>query len=1230
MSKQTERKDPQEIAETSETMQYQTMQLSELAKEAKSNPIAQYVAGNRCSDTSDPELQAKEVEMYKASAAQSYPPAQFNLAALYHSGQGALKDTPETERFAKAKELYESAIKQRRHAKSYSNLAVMHEFGQGVPTNPQYARELYELSASLGYSGAQKKMAAEHGFNPTGLSYAGLLTNNDPNAHYDLAMGFLEKGGINKIKQAYNHLELALAGNLEQGKKAKAEAEFTKIKEFFDDLKLLKEVEEMSKNPELLDRMLENKHEAIQTKFSNYTQAYNKCSAYVRACRDRNIEVNKEGEEYKIIMNSRAKIQSLKEQWKANIQAKQKLATAQNAENTPKSTEETVLAEEAAPNLPKEEPAKKSQERKNDSGKEEKEALKSIAERNSEYEIQYAILFLTDRQKAYEYQLEKMKEDTPAAQNGFAMRLLNGEGIAKNPKEAERLLKLAVAEGYAAAQFNLAEIYVFETAGITQNFDEALRLYKLAENQGYSGAANKIKNVQEFQKLKPKVERLEQMVKAKESYASIKKLHKECSETITKHNLLLNEKGAKIMSDTAEFLAPRKVENKPAENESKKEKAVKTPKTPSIKTSKKNPKKDTFAKTKAEEKAETPVAEKDDKPESAVATDQTAQVKASESVMPEMEAKSKTETLVKAKTENQPKKAESKTKTETQFKKPNTAARRQNTQSLQTFLANKPTATTAPIPVPAPAKAAQSKTTVTQTLKGWNVDVNKSNKDIENKHAKPPLILQPNPKPKADFPVLGSKPNPQPKQNTPQIIRTGKKLPAPAKAVTLSLAQFQAQKTPSQNKSATLKANPQPAKAPRGWNMDLLAKPKVAVEVASNSATEKKDNPNTVVVHVASSADKAKPAKSAIPALVPAAPQVKTEPQKLPTPSAATASQAAKTETKAEPRPEWLLDNANSFSPFLQRYVVQNPLPKTPILNTQQQQIYDAYQPSLATLHNLAEREKFENYLRYNKQHAKNIYNYVANCLEQHNFQEAQVYSPTLFMIGQSYITGLFGNNNITETRNEAIKYFEQAAELDHLGSQLYLVKIYCDKGDFAKAKDHIVSAAQRQHPHSQYHCALLHFGGVEVTQDPQQAEKLLSLITNKEVINEAHVNHLKSIINQQSEASKPLATKEEFGKSLELLNKLQENLKSAKQHDGIGYISQILYKKAMANLYQKTIDIVVKNCNSYQDQNKDLSAEERRKFEEIKKSLQTPSAATNAKSSKPLTVEKKMERTNI
>ena len=58
-----------------------------------------------------------------------------------------------------------------------------------------------------------------------------------------------------------------------------------------------------------------------------------------------------------------------------------------------------------------------------------------------------------------------------------------GTGVPQDSTEAVRLFRLAAAQGYTQAQFNLGTMYYIGT-GVPQDYTEAVRLYRLAAAQG--------------------------------------------------------------------------------------------------------------------------------------------------------------------------------------------------------------------------------------------------------------------------------------------------------------------------------------------------------------------------------------------------------------------------------------------------------------------------------------------------------------------------------------------------------------------------------------------------------------------------------------------------------------------------------------------------------------------------------------------------------------------------
>jgi TPR repeat protein len=87
-----------------------------------------------------------------------------------------------------------------------------------------------------------------------------------------------------------------------------------------------------------------------------------------------------------------------------------------------------------------------------------------------------------------------------AADQGYAPAQFNlaemyycGEGnLPKDLIEAVHLFKLAADQGYAPAQFNLGRMYYYGEGNLPKDLIEAARLYKLAADQGYDPAQNNL------------------------------------------------------------------------------------------------------------------------------------------------------------------------------------------------------------------------------------------------------------------------------------------------------------------------------------------------------------------------------------------------------------------------------------------------------------------------------------------------------------------------------------------------------------------------------------------------------------------------------------------------------------------------------------------------------------------------------------------------------------------
>jgi TPR repeat protein len=70
----------------------------------------------------------------------------------------------------------------------------------------------------------------------------------------------------------------------------------------------------------------------------------------------------------------------------------------------------------------------------------------------------------------------------------------NGQGVAQDYAEALRLYRLAAAQGYAMAQYNVG--VMFENGeGVAQDRAEAVRWYRLAAAQGDADATAALKRL---------------------------------------------------------------------------------------------------------------------------------------------------------------------------------------------------------------------------------------------------------------------------------------------------------------------------------------------------------------------------------------------------------------------------------------------------------------------------------------------------------------------------------------------------------------------------------------------------------------------------------------------------------------------------------------------------------------------------------------------------------------
>jgi len=107
------------------------------------------------------------------------------------------------------------------------------------------------------------------------------------------------------------------------------------------------------------------------------------------------------------------------------------------------------------------------------------------------------IMFLNGTGVAKDYkEAEKffrlaVEQGHPDAQYNLGIMLLNGIVSEKNYKEAEKFFRLAVEKGHPDAQYNLGIMYE-NGLGVTNDYKEAERLYRLATKQGHVEAKKKL------------------------------------------------------------------------------------------------------------------------------------------------------------------------------------------------------------------------------------------------------------------------------------------------------------------------------------------------------------------------------------------------------------------------------------------------------------------------------------------------------------------------------------------------------------------------------------------------------------------------------------------------------------------------------------------------------------------------------------------------------------------
>ena len=87
------------------------------------------------------------------------------------------------------------------------------------------------------------------------------------------------------------------------------------------------------------------------------------------------------------------------------------------------------------------------------------------------------------------------EQGEPKAQALVGNMYYNGEGIAKDQKEAIRWYHLAADQGHGAAAFMLGNVYRSGQGGAQANIVEALRWYRQEEEHGSNEAQYKIKDL---------------------------------------------------------------------------------------------------------------------------------------------------------------------------------------------------------------------------------------------------------------------------------------------------------------------------------------------------------------------------------------------------------------------------------------------------------------------------------------------------------------------------------------------------------------------------------------------------------------------------------------------------------------------------------------------------------------------------------------------------------------
>ena len=110
----------------------------------------------------------------------------------------------------------------------------------------------------------------------------------------------------------------------------------------------------------------------------------------------------------------------------------------------------------------------------------------------------YVVNGLFDNQSVSEEDVVNIRhhavEGDAEAQYHLALMYDTGNGVERNPKEAEKWYKLAVAQDHAGAQYYLAHMYSSNSSGIRRDDAQARKLLLAAAEQGHAEALKKIAN----------------------------------------------------------------------------------------------------------------------------------------------------------------------------------------------------------------------------------------------------------------------------------------------------------------------------------------------------------------------------------------------------------------------------------------------------------------------------------------------------------------------------------------------------------------------------------------------------------------------------------------------------------------------------------------------------------------------------------------------------------------